>query len=65
MGKHENNDLPLSGISIEIEQRIKEMESIDYVFPERLKIIDWCGFAAFIIICGAVIIGLCIYCSGL
>lgn len=63
MGNHEKNDIYLSEINAEIENRIKEIESADYVFPVRLKKGDWLGFAAIVIICAVTILGLIVFCA--
>lgn len=63
MGKTEKDCLQLSDINAEIEKRIKEMESSDYVFPIRLKKGDWLGFLCLIILSAATIIGLIIFCA--
>lgn len=65
MSKKLNESFMSEKINTEIERRIEEMESESYVFPERLRAVDYVGFALLMLACAAVVVGLMLCCSAL
>ena len=63
MKQERDNKFTYDEISAEIENRINKMESEDYVFPERIKAVDYVCCFLLILLCLTIVICMVIYCA--